>query len=121
MKRFHVRPATPSRVMTQFSGGNQQKILLAKWLQEDPRVLLLAEPTQGVDVGARYEIHELVRGLAERGAGVLVSSSDQEELALLCARVLVFRDGRGQALLEGGDVTQENIVAACQAASPAAA
>ena len=114
MTEFHVRPADADRVLSQFSGGNQQKILLAKWLQEQPAVLLLAEPTQGVDIGARHEIHELLRDLAEKGAAVLVSSSDQEELALLCSRVLVFRDGGSEAVLAGREVTQENIVAACQ-------
>jgi ribose transport system ATP-binding protein len=76
-----------------FSGGNQQKAVLAKWLQMKPRVVLVEEPTQGIDVAARAAVHRRLQAIAEDGAGVLVASSEYEELADLCDRVLVMRDG----------------------------
>ena len=95
MDEFDVRPNDPSLPYGALSGGNQQKALLAKWLQTEPRLLLLDEPTQGVDVGARQQIFELIRdGRAERGMRVLCASSDYEQLAAICDRVLVFGRGR---------------------------
>jgi len=75
------------------SGGNQQKVVLAKWLLARPRVLLLDEPTRGIDVGAKFEIYQLIHELADDGAGVLVISSELEELIGICDRVLVMRRG----------------------------
>ncbi|MGY1815520.1 sugar ABC transporter ATP-binding protein [Blastococcus sp. SYSU D00820] len=89
-----LRPAEPERRLELFSGGNQQKVVLAKWLRNEPPVLLLDEPTQGVDVGAQASIYQLIRLAADRGSAVLVTSSDTKELAALCDRVLVFREGR---------------------------
>jgi len=76
-----------------FSGGNQQKLLLAKWLLNEPRVVLLHEPTQAVDVGARMDILRAIRATARRGVCVLVSSIESQDLAAVCDRVLVLRDG----------------------------
>src|SRR6202008_4052521 len=81
LRRIALRPAAPERPLELFSGGNQQKVVLAKWLRNDPRVLLLDEPTQGVDVGAKAAIHALVHDAAARGAAVLMASSDTAELA----------------------------------------
>ncbi len=92
--RFGVRPADPSLALEALSGGNQQKVLLAKWLQLEPRLLILQEPTQGVDVGAREQIFTIIRAFAARGGGVLCLSGDHEQLAALCSRVLIFRRGR---------------------------
>ncbi|WP_345731027.1 ATP-binding cassette domain-containing protein, partial [Cryptosporangium minutisporangium] len=89
-----VRPPVPSLPVGTLSGGNQQKVLLAKWLSTDPRLLLLHEPTQAVDVGARRAIIAAIHGAAARGCAVLVAGCDENELSLLCDRVLVFRDGR---------------------------
>ncbi|RAS67245.1 monosaccharide ABC transporter ATP-binding protein (CUT2 family) [Lentzea atacamensis] len=89
-----VRPAGVDRVVRGLSGGNQQKVVLARWLLRECRVLLLDEPTRGVDVGARSEIYELIRELADSGVAVVVVSSDIEEVLGLADRVLVLREGR---------------------------
>ena len=120
MRQFDVRPDDPTLPYGALSGGNQQKALLAKWFQTGPRLLLLDEPTQGVDVGARQQIFELVRAaVAERGMHVLCASSDYEQLALLCDRVLVFGRGRVWRELVGDHVTKERIIEQSYAAMAA--
>jgi ABC-type sugar transport system ATPase subunit len=109
-ERVGLRPPAPERPLELFSGGNQQKVVLAKWLRIAPRVLLLDEPTQGVDVGAKASIYELLRQAAAEGAGVLVSSSDTKELTVLCDRVLVLREGRVAAELAGDEVSESRLV-----------
>jgi len=94
------------------SGGNQQKVLIGRWLRSKPRVLILDEPTRGVDVGARSEIHRLLRELAQGGMAVLVISSEPEELPDLCDRVLVMAEGHIVGDLSGADLTRGAIVAA---------
>lgn len=111
--RFDIRPPDPNLPLERLSGGNQQKALMAKWLQLRPRLLVLEEPTQGVDVGAREQIFAAIRDWAASGAAVLVLSGDHEQLSLLCARVLIFRHGRIAAELAGADVTEENMAHAC--------
>jgi ribose transport system ATP-binding protein len=110
MERIALRPAEPERPLELFSGGNQQKVVLAKWLRNEPRVLLLEEPTQGVDVGAKAAIYELVRDAAERGAAVVMASSDTAELASVCDRVVVMRDGAARIELQGRHLTEERLV-----------
>ncbi len=97
------------QVLASFSGGNQQKIVLGKWLRVTPRVLLLDEPTQGVDVGAKAQVHRIIIEAAEEGAAVVVSSTDVEELASLCDRVVILSSGKVAALLEGDDVNESHI------------
>jgi len=92
------------------SGGNQQKIVVAKWLALSPRVLLLDEPTKGVDVGAKFEIHEIVRREASRGLACLVASSDLPEVLALCDRVIVMREGRIQGQLTAVEATEEAVM-----------
>jgi ribose transport system ATP-binding protein len=82
---------------------------LAKWLQTHPRLVLLDEPTQGVDIGAREQIYKILQSQAERGTTILCASSDYEELAILCNRVLIFSSGRIVAELQGTQLTKENI------------
>ncbi|MDA0166854.1 sugar ABC transporter ATP-binding protein [Solirubrobacter ginsenosidimutans] len=110
LERIALRPADPERPLELFSGGNQQKVVLAKWLRNDPRVLLLDEPTQGVDVGAKAAVYALVRDAAARGAAVLMASSDTAELASVCDRVLVMRDGTVSADVRGAHLTEERLV-----------
>jgi ribose transport system ATP-binding protein len=120
LTRLDVRPPVPEAALDSLSGGNQQKIVLAKWLRTTPSVLLLDEPTQGVDVGAKASIHALVRRAADDGAAVVVASSDDEEIEDTCDRVLVLRDGRLGGELTGDDVTMEALGRLQLAAGPAA-
>jgi ribose transport system ATP-binding protein len=87
--------------MSSLSGGNQQKVVLARWLGRPTRLLLLDEPTQAVDVGARAELWRLIHEASEFGMAVLIASSDLEELAHLCGRVIILRQGRVAAELAG--------------------
>ncbi|MDP5185305.1 sugar ABC transporter ATP-binding protein [Blastococcus sp. BMG 814] len=109
VERLDVRPPDPSQLVGKLSGGNQQKVLLAKWLATGPRLLVLHEPTQAVDVGARQTISEAVRRAAAEGCAVLVAGTDETELTMLCDRVLVFRDGRPVRELTG-DFTPDEVV-----------
>src|SRR5262249_36726166 len=110
---FDVVPRDPLRRFSQLSGGNQQKVLLGKWMQVAPKVILLDEPTQGVDVGARQRVWEAIRHAAGEGATVLCASSDYEQLATICDRVLIFARGRVVGELAGASVTKETIAVQC--------
>ena len=101
LDRLQLRPRDPAVVVGTLSGGNQQKVVLAKWLARSPRLLVLHEPTQAVDVGAREIIVGAVKDAAAAGCGVLVASGDENELSMLCDRVIVFRDGRVAEELAG--------------------
>ena len=109
--RLDVQPPLLDRRMEKFSGGNQQKAMLARWLRTEPKVLLLDEPTQGVDVGAKASIYQQVRSAASDGMAVLVASSDAEELVHLCDRVLVFRSGSIAVELRGNTLSEERLIA----------
>jgi ribose transport system ATP-binding protein len=109
LDRFDVRPRRPDAIIGQLSGGNQQKVVLAKWLEIEPAVLLLHEPTQGVDVAARAEIYRLVREGTGGGMAVVWVSSDFEELARVCDRVLIMAGGTLRSELTGDDVSEEAI------------
>jgi ribose transport system ATP-binding protein len=113
LERFEVQPPEPERPMMTLSGGNQQKALLGRCMRMEPKVLLLHEPTQGVDVGARQGIFAMLRGAADQGAAVVYASIEYEDLANICDRVLVLRRGRVVADLQGETCTQEAIVANC--------
>ena len=104
-----VRPPDPKMIVGQLSGGNQQKVLLGKWLCGEPRLLLLHEPSQGVDVGARREIEDAITRTAQRGTAVLLAGMDASELASLCDRVIVMRDGRPHTEIRGA-LTPERII-----------
>jgi len=108
-----VKPNLPSLPLSALSGGNAQKALLAKWLQVEPRLMLLDEPTQGVDVGARQDIWDALDRAAQDGTAVLIGSTDYEQLAQLCHRVLVFARGRVVAELTGVQLTKERIAETC--------
>jgi ribose transport system ATP-binding protein len=114
VRDFEVRPADPNNRVGNLSGGNQQKVLLAKWLQTKPRLILLHEPTQGVDVGARQQIYQILKEQAATGTMIICASSDYEELATLCSRVLIFSRGRIVAELVGTQLTKNVIAQRCQ-------
>jgi ribose transport system ATP-binding protein len=107
--RFAVRAASVEQPMSTASGGNQQKVVLARWLQHNPRVILLEEPTQGVDVGARADIYRLIREAADAGAAVVIVSVDFEELERICDRALVVNDGRIVAELHKPHIDHETL------------
>jgi ABC-type sugar transport system ATPase subunit len=100
MELVDIRPRRPELKARALSGGNQQKVILAKWLARRVAVLLLDEPTQGIDVAAKVQIHALIRDIVARGGGALIHSSDLGELARLCDRVLAVRQGRIAATLD---------------------
>jgi ribose transport system ATP-binding protein len=113
IRRFGVRPAEPEKPLMELSGGNQQKVAVAKWLRTEPRLMVLDEPTQGVDVGGKAEILELLRAAARDGVGVLICSSDLEDLEIVCDRVLVVREGRVGGELTGAQITRERVSEEC--------
>ena len=110
LDRFDVRPADPAALMGTLSGGNQQKTVLARWIAQNPKVLVLHEPTQGVDVGARQQIFQVIRDAVVAGMSVIYASLEYEDLAHMCDKVLVFRDGSVAAELVGADITADRIV-----------
>ena len=112
MEAFDVRPARPAMAYGDFSGGNQQKAMMAKWLQLRPRVLLLHEPTQGVDVGAREQIFEMIRD-SDYAGSTICASSDYEQLAAVCDRVAIIVRGKLVAFLSGEEVTKARISDLC--------
>jgi ribose transport system ATP-binding protein len=111
--RYAVHPNNPDLLLEALSGGNQQKVLLAKGLATAPALLLLDEPTQGVDVGARQQLFSLLDEARSAGTAILCASTDYEQLAQICDRVLVFRRGAVVAELSGAALTKHAIAAAC--------
>ena len=105
--RLRIKTESPSKVTRLLSGGNQQKIVFSKWLARDPRLLILDEPTIGVDIGAKGEIATQIRALADAGAAVLVISSELEELLVVSDRLLILHDGRIVQDIQRRDVQSE--------------
>jgi ribose transport system ATP-binding protein len=112
-RAYDVRPNAPILPLGALSGGNQQKALLAKWLQTKPKLVLLDEPTQGVDVGARQQVYAALDAAALEGAGIVVASTDFEQLAQVCHRVLVFSRGQVVTELTGANVNKQIIAECC--------
>ena len=116
LSRLDVTPADPERVFATLSGGNQQKVVLARWLRCGARVMLLEEPTNGVDTGAKRTVYASLTKMAAEGSAIVLSSSDAEELCLVCDRVLVMRSGRIATILHGESLSVERIAAETMAA-----
>jgi len=112
IQRLRIKTASPAVAAGTLSGGNQQKVVLGKWLATNPGILLLMDPTRGIDVGTKQEFYALVRELADGGAAVMYYSTDYEELIGMCDRVAILYHGRIARELTGADITESNIVAA---------
>ncbi len=110
VRDLDIRTPSAAQRVRNLSGGNQQKVVLAKWLFSEARILLFDEPTRGIDVGAKYEIYLLINRLAEQGLGVLLISSELPELIGLCDRILVMSEGRIVGEVVGGEMTQERVM-----------
>ena len=106
-----IKVADPELPVSSLSGGNQQKVVIAKWLMNDPRIVLLNDPTRGIDVGTKQEIYALLRKLAQDGVAILFYSTDYDELIGCCDRVLVMYDGAIVRTLEGEAITEHALVA----------
>lgn len=110
MEKLDVRPRDTRRKAKEFSGGNQQKIVIGKWISTNPKVLIVDEPTYGVDIGSKIEIHKLLRGMAAMGMAVIVVSSELQEILTLTDRLLVMRRGRLIVEMDTNNATQEKIM-----------
>ena len=107
---MNVKTPNQETKIRSLSGGNQQKVILGRWLLTDPTVLLLDEPTRGIDVGAKYEIYQLIIDLAARGKTVIMVSSEMPELLGVCDRILVMSGGRLDGEVDAKTATQEDIM-----------
>ena len=121
VRRLSIKAPELGDAAGTLSGGNQQKVVIAKWLLNVPRIVLLSDPTRGIDVGTKQEIHQLLRRLADEGAAVLLYSTDYAELIGCCDRVAVFLDGRIVRWLAGDDLNEHALVATALDVSPEAA
>lgn len=108
--RLRIKAGSQNVPTYTLSGGNQQKVVLAKWLMVKPKVLILDEPTRGIDVGAKYEIYEIMNELAKQGMGVVMISSELPELIGMCKRIYVVAEGRITGELKSGEITQEKVM-----------
>jgi rhamnose transport system ATP-binding protein len=111
-RKLNIRTPSLDTAVEQLSGGNQQKTMLAKWLNTRPSVLILDEPTRGIDVGAKAEVHQIVDGLARSGLGIILISSDLPEVLAMSDRVLVMREGRQVGLFSRAEATEERVIGA---------
>ena len=111
IKSMRVKTPTQETKIRSLSGGNQQKVILGRWLLTDPTVLLLDEPTRGIDVGAKYEIYQLILNLANEGRTVIMVSSEMPELLGVCDRIMVMSGGRLAGTVDAKTTNQEEIMA----------
>lgn len=114
--KLSIRPAIPNRLIKDFSGGNQQKAVISKWMAMNPKVIILDEPTRGVDVGAKSEIYSLIQNLSETGTGIIFISSELTELLGVCDRIIVIHQGKITGEFSRDDATQEKIMRAAAGA-----
>ena len=109
-QRLNIRTPSVTTNVSDLSGGNQQKVMLAKWLNMRPGILIFDEPTRGIDVGAKAEVHKIIHDFAAEGGSVLLISSDLPEVLALADRILVMREGRQMGIFDGGSSTQLSIM-----------
>jgi rhamnose transport system ATP-binding protein len=111
-QRFSIRAENVQVEVRRLSGGNQQKVMLSKWLNTRPQLFILDEPTRGIDVGAKAEVHHMINDLAAQGLGIILISSDMPEIMAMSDRILVMREGRQMGIFNRAEVTQEKVLAA---------
>lgn len=111
-KKMHIKMVNRNQITGSLSGGNQQKIVVGKWLLTHPNIVFMDEPTRGIDVGAKYEIYQLIQDLAKEGKAVLIISSEMPELLGICDRILVLKEGRIVGELDAKNANQDKIMAA---------
>lgn len=107
---MHIKTPTQETQIRSLSGGNQQKVIIGRWLLTNPEVLLLDEPTRGIDVGAKYEIYQLIINLAKQGKTIIMVSSEMPELLGVCDRILVMSGGRLSGEVQTATTNQEEIM-----------
>jgi putative multiple sugar transport system ATP-binding protein len=120
VRRLQIRPPTAETPVENLSGGNQQKVVLAKWMFTDPELLILDEPTRGIDVGAKYEIYGIIQQLANQGKGVIVISSELPELLGLSDRIYTIFEGAITGVLDKAEASQESLMKLMTSARKAA-
>jgi ribose transport system ATP-binding protein len=108
--KLRIKVTSIDQKVNKLSGGNQQKVVLAKWLEIRPKILILDEPTRGIDVGAKYEIYQIIRRLSEQGIGIILISSELPEVLGMSDRIIVMRDGKIVREFKTGDTSQEEII-----------
>ena len=109
-EKFAIKTASLESAVAELSGGNQQKIVIAKWLAMAPELLIVDEPTRGIDVGAKAEVYHMLRALADQGVGILMISSDMEEVIGISNRVAVMREGEIAGILPSDELTEHGIL-----------
>ena len=110
VKRLSIKTPNNQARIENLSGGNQQKVILSRWLANDPDILILDEPTRGIDVGAKYEIYEIINQMAEMGKSIIVISSEMSELLGVSDRIMVMCEGRVSGFLSGDEANQEQVM-----------
>jgi len=110
IKKLNIKISNIEQKIKSLSGGNQQKVLFAKWLNIDPKIIIMDEPTRGIDVGAKAEMHTMIRELAESGIGVIIISSELPEIIGMCDRVIVMHEGKITGEVSNNDITEKNIM-----------
>jgi ribose transport system ATP-binding protein len=120
VQKLRIKIGTTEDAVGTLSGGNQQKVVIGKWLMTEPKIILLNDPTRGIDVGTKQELYQLLRDLADAGAAIVFYSTDYDELIGSCDRVLILYAGKVVRELEGADLNEHNIVASSLNLAPAA-
>ena len=110
IKELSIKTPSSKEQIKNLSGGNQQKVIISRWLAKEPDVLIMDEPTRGIDVGAKYEIYSIIGRLASEGKTIIVVSSEMPELIGICDRIMVMCEGRITGIVEGEDMNQEKIM-----------
>jgi rhamnose transport system ATP-binding protein len=111
-QRLNIRTPSVRLLASKLSGGNQQKVVLSKWLNTNPRLLILDEPTRGIDIGAKAEVHHIINELAKQGLGILLISSELPEVLAMSDRILVMREGRQMGIFDQEEADQEKVMTA---------